>query len=93
MGKHGIIEDSRKRCRCGRIKPAGRTVCYTCKPRYSRKEPPDSVNEPYTLPDRVAQARACGISYGQLMRIVELGAAIPAIRPVEWPSGSVHEGE
>ena len=93
MGKHGIIEDSRKRCRCGRIKPAARAVCYTCKPRYSRKEPPVSICEPYTLPDRVAQARACGISYGQLMRIVELGAAIPAIRPVEWPSGSVHEGE
>ena len=49
--------------------------------------------EPDELADRVAQARACGISYGQLMRIVELGAAIPAIRPVEWPSGSVHVGE
>lgn len=93
MGKYGIIENKAKRCLCGRIKPAGRTVCYTCKPRYSRKEPPDSVNEPYTLPDRVAQARACGISYGQLMCIVELGAAIPAIRPVEWPKGSVHVGE
>ena len=89
MGKHGIIENRAKRCRCGRIKPAGRTVCYTCKPRYSRKEPPDSVNEPYTLPDRVA----CGISYGQLMCIVELGAAIPVIRPVEWPKGSAHIGE
>lgn len=60
MGKYGIIEDSRKRCRCGRIKPAGRTVYYTCKPRYSRKEPPDSVNEPYTLPDWVAQVSSCG---------------------------------
>lgn len=58
MGKHGIIEDSRKRCKCGRIKPAARAVCYTCKPRYSRKEPPESIYEPYTLPDRVAQARA-----------------------------------
>ena len=93
MAKYGIIEDSRKRCRCGRIKPAGRTVCYTSKPRYSRKAPPENIYEPYTLPDRVAQARACGISYGQLMCIVELGAAIPAVRPVEWPRGSVHAGE
>ena len=68
-------------------------MCYTCKPKHSRKEPPESIQEPYTLSDRVAQARACGISYGQLMTIVELGAAIPAIRPVEWPSGSVHVGE
>ena len=93
MGKHGIIENKAKRCRCGRIKPAARAQCYICKPRYSRKEPPESIYEPYTLPDRVAQARACGISYGQLMRIVELGAAIPAIRPVEWPRGSAHVGE
>ena len=93
MGKHGVIEDARKRCRCGRIKPAARSLCYTCKPKHSRKEPPESIYEPYTLPDRVAQARACGISYGQLMRIVELGAAIPVIRPVEWPSGSVHVGK
>ena len=93
MGKHGITENKAKRCKCGQIKPAARAVCYTCKPRYSRKEPPEIIYEPYTLPDRVAQARACGISYGQLMGIVELGAEIPAIRPVEWPSGSVHEGE
>lgn len=90
--KHGIIEDSRKRCKCGRIKPATRSVCYTCKPKW-RRTPLPSTEEPYTLPDRVSQARACGISYGQLMRIVELGAAIPAIRPVEWPKGSVHVGE
>ena len=93
MGKHGISENTSKRCRCGRIKPAARSQCYTCKPKYSRKEPPESIYELYTLPDRVAQARACGISYGQLMRIVELGAAIPTIRPVEWPKGSVHVGE
>lgn len=92
MGKHGIIENKAKRCRCGRIKPAARAQCYTCKPKRSRTPPP-STEEPYTLADRVAQARACGISYGQLMRIVELGAAIPAIRPVEWPRGSVHVGE
>lgn len=93
MAKQGIIENARRRCRCGREKPPGRAVCYICKPKHSRKPPPESIYEPYTLADRVAQARACGISYGQLMRIVELGVAIPAIRPVEWPRGSVHVGE
>ena len=34
------------------------SVCYTCKPKHSRKEPPESIHEPYTLPDRVAQAEA-----------------------------------
>ena len=43
MGKHGIIENKAKRCKCGRIKPAARAVCYTCKPRYSRKAPPESI--------------------------------------------------
>lgn len=93
MGKHGIIENKAKRCKCGRIKPAARSLCYICKPKHSRKEPPESIYEPDTIADRVAQARACGISYGQLMRIGELDAAIPVVRPVEWPSGSVHVGE
>lgn len=69
-------------------------ACYTCVPKHTRNQPPkESTLEPYTIADRVAQARACDISYGQLMRIVELGAHIPCIRPVEWPAGSAHVGE
>ncbi len=80
------------RCRCGRTRPANRKWCYTCKPRYSRIQLPET-EEPYTLADRVAIARACAISYGQLMAIVESGGIPPPIRRVEWPEWSAHAGE
>lgn len=92
MGKHGIIEGRARRCRCGRIKPSARAQCYTCRPKRSRVREP-VTDEPYSLADRVAQARACGMSYGKLMPIVEIGAALPYLRPVEWPEGSAHAGE
>ena len=93
MGKHGVIDNARKRCRCGRLKPATRTACFVCRPKNSRIDQRESTMEPYTLADRVAQARACGIGYGHLMQLVELGAALPYKQPVEWPRGSAHVGE
>lgn len=79
-------------CKCGRTRPANRKWCYTCRPRCSRFQLAES-DEPYTLADRVAIARACGIGYGQLMAIMESGAQPLLIRAVEWPEGSAHTGE
>ena len=48
----------------------------------------------YTLPDRVAQARALGISYGQLMALIETGGKFPPQqRPIRWPENSMHKRE
>lgn len=79
------------RCKCGRTRPSNRKWCYTCRPRYSRCNLAES-DEPYTLADRVAIARACDISYGQLMAIVHMGGEPPLKRPVDWPEGSAHAG-
>lgn len=78
-----------RRCRCGRIKPANRAVCYTCRPKRGALALPET-DEPYTLADYVAIARACDLSYGRLMAVMESGAAPPLIRPVQWPQGSRH---
>ena len=79
-------------CSCGRIRPAARKWCYTCRPKYSRF---DAINldAEYTLAERVAIARACDLSYGKAMAIMESGAQPPLIRAVEWPEGSVHGNE
>lgn len=48
----------------------------------------------YTLSDRCAQARALGISYGQLISLFSSGAPLPPLqRPIIWPEGSAHAGE
>lgn len=83
---------------CGRALPKGRREkCYVCRPLrpHHKSRPPEAEFEApeYTLADRVAQAEACGISYGQLMSIVEAGAELPLRRKVRWPEGSAHAGE
>lgn len=79
-------------CKCGRVRPSNRKWCYTCRPKRGALTLPET-EEPYTLPECVAIARACGMSYGKLMSIMERGGTPPLMRRVEWPEGSVHAGE
>ena len=65
---------------CGRTLPKGRTrKCFDCQPRrtYKATAIPPAQPAPYTINDRVAQTVAYGISYGQVIAIVENGW--------EWP--------
>lgn len=78
-----------RRCQCGRLKPGNRKFCYTCRPKRGALSLPET-DEPYSLADCVAIARACGLSYGNLMPIMEQGSAPPLLRPVDWPEGSAH---
>ena len=82
---------------CGRNLPKGRKQkCYNCLPpkKYQTNKPKPAQPAPYTIHDRVAQTVAYGISYGQLMAIVESGGKLPEMKkPIRWPEGSEHEGE
>lgn len=81
---------------CGRDLPTGRTrKCYTCLPPKRHTPRPKPAPElPYTIHDRVAQTVAYGISYGQLISIIETGGKLPPLkRPIVWPEGSAHAGE
>lgn len=59
-----------------------------------KKIPTPEKENPYTLADRVAMARAYGLSYGKYMAILndDTGKLPPMRRPVEWPRGSSHSG-
>lgn len=84
---------------CGRDLPAGRRQkCCHCMPPWAwrKKNVVEEEQEPaeYTLADRVAQADAYGMSYGQFMAYIENGWKLPKrIKPVRWPLDSVHFGE
>lgn len=93
------------KCRkCGRDLPRGRKVfCKICMPPHGRKNEyaeqakpelmPGEVPE-YTIEDRVAQAQAHGLSYGNLMAKLENGWPLPPLlHPVRWPAGSAHGGK
>lgn len=91
-----VLPYASPRCvECGRDLPKGRKArCHYCRPPKPHRPPPDPKPDlEYTLADRVAQAEACEISYGQLMAIVEAGKEIPLRRKVRWPQGSDHVGE
>lgn len=85
------------RCKtCGRDLPKGRRArCYDCLPRRQYKPPePPRPELPYTLEDRVAQADAHGMSYGNFMAFVHNKWRLPPkLRPIRWPMGSQHVGE
>lgn len=91
-----VILELPKCVTCGSDLPRGRKrFCHGCKPK-KRYKPEPEVREklPYTLADRVAMARAYGLSYGQYMAHIENGWNLPEmIRPVEWPEGSEHKEE
>ena len=85
---------------CGRTLPPGRRKrCYHCLPpkAWHALQPAKSdASEPaeYTLSDRVAQADAYGLSYGQFMAHIEHGWKLPKRKkPIRWPRDSAHRGE
>lgn len=81
---------------CGRDLPKDRREkCYFCRPKKTKRPLPEPKPDlPYTLEDRAAQALGYGISYGQLMAIIENGGKLPPLkRPIVWPEGSAHAGE
>lgn len=92
-----ILPAVNRRCVvCGRDLPHGRRQkCYSCRP----PRPHRPVDDPhpdleYTLEDRVAQADARGMSYGNFMMFLHNGWKLPPKRkPVRWPHGSAHAGE
>ena len=83
---------------CGKPLPKGRSrKCYACQPQrgnHHKPAPGPALDQPYTLNDRVAQADAYGLSYGNFMAIIENGWKLPPLRhPIRWPEGSKHAGE
>lgn len=92
-----VLPSQDRRCvECGRKLPSGRKArCYSCRPPKPHKPPPDPDDEQeYTLADRVAQADARGMSYGNFMAFLHNGWKLPPQRkPVRWPNGSKHAGE
>ena len=93
-----VLPTKNTRCiECGRDLPKGRREkCFVCRPRRPHKTPPpepETSDPEYTLADRVAQAKACELSYGQLMALIEAGKPLPFRHKVYWPEGSSHEGE
>ena len=81
---------------CGRDLPKGRKKkCYYCQPPRARRHSKSQADPAeYTLADRVAQADAYGLSYGQFMAILENGGKLPKRKhPVYWPPDSEHIGE
>lgn len=77
------------RCqKCGRSLPKGRTAfCRSCRPPKSSRAPkPEASGEiSYTLEQRVAQAWACRMSYGQYMAAISNGVVPEPLYPVVWP--------
>ena len=68
--------------------------CYHCQPPRARHHSKPRPDLPYSLEDRVAQADAYGLSYGQFRAILEHGGKLPPLRhPIRWPAGSDHVGE
>lgn len=98
-GKIIQLEYISPRCDCGRDLPAGRNVkCFHCLPptprRHEKPKPPEEISREYTLADRVAQADAYGMSYGQFMAHIENGWKLPKrLKPVQWPLDSAHWGD
>lgn len=96
-----VIQYESPRCAtCGRDLPRDRRrQCYICKPPQAKihapKIPPEeSKKERYTIEDCAALAWAYGISYGQVVAILENHLPWPLKkRPLVWPAGSVHAGE
>lgn len=92
-----VLPCADRRCAvCGRVLPrARRQKCYSCRPPRPHKPPEDPFDEQeYTLEDRVAQADAHGMSYGNFMAFLRNGWKLPPQRkPVRWPNGSKHAGE
>lgn len=83
---------------CGRPLPKGRTKkCYICRPKRSYADEATAYRMPqpeYNFAERGAQADARGISYGQLMILLEAGQPLPPLKKsVVWPFGSKHAGE
>lgn len=81
---------------CGRDLPKGRRQkCHFCRPPKVYKPPEDPApDQEYSLEDRVAQAEAYGLSYGQFMAIIENSWKLPPLRKrIRWPEGSVHAAE
>lgn len=85
---------------CGRDLPKERKQkCYICRPPRTKLPIPVlatevSKNERYTIDDCVALAAAYGVSYGQIVAILENKWPWPRRkRPLVWPEGSVHAGE
>lgn len=97
MSKVTVLPYVSPRCKvCGRDLPRGRKGrCYTClPPRTYGDKPKPKPEEPYTLEDRVAQATAYGLSYGNFMAIIKNGGKLPPLkRPIVWPQESSHAGE
>lgn len=101
MSKVTILPYESPRCIvCGRNLPRGRTQkCYTCRPIKTKLpaqvlSPEQSKKERYTIDDCVALASAYGISYGQVVAILETGYYWPPQkRSLAWPEDSVHLGE
>lgn len=96
MSKVTILPYESPHCKmCGRDLPRGRrSRCYACLPPRTYKKVDPKPDLPYTLEDRVAQAWAYGLSYGNFMAIVENGWKLPPLRrTIVWPEGSSHAGE
>lgn len=96
-GKITILPYESPRCKvCGRDLPQGRKGrCYIClPPRTYGPKPEPNPDAPYSINDRVAQAMAYGLSYGNFMAIIENGWKLPPLKhPIVWPIGSSHAGE
>ncbi len=97
MPKVTVLPYVSKRCICcGRDLPRGRKAkCYLCRPPRPHK-PIEAPKEAalYTLEDRVAMARAYGMSYGVYMSYIHTGERLPPMKhPIVWPVGSNHIGE
>ena len=93
-----ILPSEDRRCvKCGRDLPKGRKkYCHYCQPfkAYHKPKAKADPNAEYTLEDRVAQADAYGLSYGNFRAMLDNGSKLPALRhPVRWPPGSAHIGE
>ena len=92
-----ILPSADRRCAaCGGTLPRGRRrKCFTCLPPKShRPETPPAVEQEYTLADRVAQAEARCMSYGNFMAFLHNGWKLPPlVKPIRWPNGSAHIGE
>ncbi len=54
----------------------------------------NSIPKLMTSSDRAAQAKAYGLSYGQLMGKLYVGEPLPALQhKIRWTRGSHHRGE